>query len=75
MLALLRPMLDRKNDDLVSRVIDSVIDEIGVAACYHLAYTIYLLFPSEMWKNDQILQDSRIAFRTRNAACGLCSRM
>src|SRR5882724_4795641 len=45
MLVLAGRMLDGKDDDFLSFVIDGVVDQIGVTLRHELAYTLDLLLP------------------------------
>src|ERR1017187_9056092 len=56
MLPLARRMLDSEDDDFLSRLIDAVIDQIGIFAGDQLTHPFNGLRSTDLRKQDQILQ-------------------
>ena len=56
MLPLARGMLDREDDDFLRRLINSVVDQIGISPRDQLAHSLDGLRSAELRKQDQILQ-------------------
>ncbi len=56
MLPLARGMLDRQDDDFLSRIVNCVIDEVTIFSDDELTHTFNSLRSTDLWKQDQILE-------------------
>jgi hypothetical protein len=56
MLSLARGMLDSEDDDFLSRLVDPLIDQIGIFAGDQLTHPFNGLRSADLRKQDQILQ-------------------
>jgi len=74
-LALARGMLDGENDDFLVCQIDGVVDQIGVAARNKLTHALQFLPPSDLRKQDQVLQGIEDRCPHAQAAAGFRSRI
>src|SRR5580700_1227675 len=57
-------MLHAENDDLPGGIVHGV-DEISVTRCHEFAHVLRLLKPTDLWKQDEVLQ----AFVNRRSNC------
>lgn len=56
MLSLLCRVLDADNDDFRGRGVHRVVDQIGETPRYQSADALGLLEPTDVWKQDEVLQ-------------------
>ena len=56
MLARLRGMLNREDNNFIGRVINLVIDQVGIAPRHQFAHALHILPPPRSRKQNQILE-------------------
>ena len=49
-------MLDSENDDIIGRLIEAVVDEVGIFSSYKFAHAFNRLPPAKLRKQNEILQ-------------------
>src|SRR5882672_828822 len=59
MLAFARRVLNGDNDDFLGRLVDHVIDKIGIGPRHQLANALDLLLPSDLRKQNKVLKRSK----------------
>ena len=67
-------MLDGEDDNFPGPIVGSVIDQIWIAPRHQLSHALDLCCRPICGNKTKLWSDSKIAARTRSAACGLCSR-
>jgi hypothetical protein len=65
MLSIPRGMPDGEDNDFLVRLIDRVLNEIGILSGDQLAYALNGLLPSNLWKQTRVWSESKMAVRTR----------